>query len=53
MVNDIRAFIRHELDRRTREGFLALGQHSMIDEIQDALVRGSEGMFVSTYGCDF
>jgi len=44
---DIDAFVETELHRRVEEGNLVVGHPSMIQEIQEALNRGSDGMHVS------
>ncbi|KAF3000714.1 hypothetical protein E8E13_002932 [Curvularia kusanoi] len=43
---DIEAFIEAELERRLRQKRLTIGDPTLILNIQDALLRGSQGMFL-------
>jgi hypothetical protein len=43
---DISAFIRHEVKKRIGDKRLIVQQSTMVQEIQDALVDGSDGMYV-------
>lgn len=43
---DIEAFIEADLDRCLRQQCLTIGDPSLILEIQDALLKGSQGMFL-------
>ena len=45
---DIEAFIEADLERCLSEGLLTLGEATLIFEIQDALLAGSQGMFLWT-----
>jgi hypothetical protein len=42
--SDIRSYIENEITQKNENGDLMVGQSQLITEIQDALVRGAQGM---------